>query len=163
MFKTTLLAAGLMLTSAAAFAQDAKLPPAEDNMLTVLSTCAVALGAAPALDTALTGAGWTKGETTDGETEYTAPNGAEDSYAYVSEDGTSCTVWSSTVTIQQAQAMTQAVLEQVGVNPADVSMVQDDHGCEALKLASGEVISAVSSDETPVCEGGVGSQVTFLK
>lgn len=162
MFKTPLLAACLLAFSAPAFAET-KLTPAEDNMLMVLSTCAVALGAAPALDTALTGAGWTKGETTDGETEYAAPNGDADSFAYVSEDGTSCTIWSSAVTIPQAQAMTQAVLEQVGVKPADVTMVKDDFGCEALQLASGEVISAVSSDETPVCEGGVGAMVNFSK
>jgi hypothetical protein len=163
MIKTTLLATGLFLFAVPAFAETAAMSPAEDNMLTVLSACAVALGGAPALETALTGNGWTKGETTDGETEYTAPNGAEDSLAYVSEDGTTCTAWSSAVTIAQAQTMAQAVLEQVGVKKEDVSPAEDDYGCKGLKLATGETVSVVSSDETPVCDGGTGAMVTFTK
>lgn len=163
MIKTTLLAAGLLMLCVPAFAETAAMSPAEDNMLTVLSACAVGLGGAPALEAALTGAGWTKGETADGETEYAAPKGAEDSFAYVSEDGMSCTAWSSTVTIAQAQTLAQAVLEQVGVKQADVAPAEDEHGCQGLKLASGETVSVVSTDDTPVCDGGVGAMVTFAK
>lgn len=155
-----LLAAGLICAALPALAD---MTPAEDSMISALSACSVSLGAAPAMDAALAGLGWTKGETADGETAYDAPKGDEGTVAYVAEDGSFCSVVSSTLTIAQGQTMAQAVLEQVGVKQEDVAPAEDDYGCKGLKLASGETVSVVSGDETPVCEGGTGVMVTFGK
>ena len=160
MKKTAALALTISLLPLAAAAQST---PAVDDMISGISVCVLAIGAAPAMDAGLVGQGWVKGATTDGETEYQAPKGSTDTYAYVDASGNFCSVWSAVNPIPDAQAMTQAVLEESGVKGADVKIITDDYGCEALQLPSGVVVSAISGDETPVCEGGKGSEIIFQK
>jgi hypothetical protein len=157
--KTTTLALALSLLPIAAQAQT---NPILDDMIFASVVCAQGFGDLAAMDAALVGAGWTKGEVVDGAVEYQAPEGSEETYALIdAEKGQSCNIWSASLSIDDAKTVTLAVFDELKVNVADAKLVTDAYGCEGLELPSGVGVSAVSSDDPPVCEGGSGSQLIF--
>ena len=157
--KTTTLALALSLLPIAAQAQT---NPILDDMIFASVVCAQGFGDLAAMDAALVGAGWTKGEVVDGAIEYQAPEGSEETYALIdAEKGQSCNTWSASLSIDDAKTVTLAVFDELKVNVADAKLVTDAYGCEGLELPSGVGVSAVSSDDPPVCEGGSGSQLIF--
>ena len=157
--KTMTLAVAISLLPFAAAAQS---NPIIDNMIYASVACAQGFGDAAAIDAALVGAGWTKGEVVDGATEYQAPAGSEETYALVgAETALTCNVWSATLGIADAKTVALAVFEKLGVPLEGATTATDVYGCEGLVLPSGVVVSAVSSDDPPLCEGGTGSQLIF--
>jgi hypothetical protein len=157
--KTTTLALALSLLPIAAQAQS---NPIVDDMIYASVACAQGFGDAATIDAALVGAGWTKGEVVDGATEYQAPEGSEETYALVSaETGATCNVWSASLGIADAKAVAEAVLVKMEIKLEEAKLVTDVYGCDGLELPSGVIVSAVSSDDPPLCEGGTGSQLIF--
>jgi hypothetical protein len=159
--KTTTLALALSLLPLAAQAQS---NPILDDMIFASVACATGFGDVGAMDAMLVGAGWVKGETVDGAIEYQAPKGSEETYALIdAEKGESCNIWSASLGIDDAKAVTLAVFEELKINVEEAKLVTDAYGCEGLELPSGVGVSAVSSDDPPVCEGGTGSQLIFSR
>ncbi len=159
--KTTTLAVAISLLPFAAAAQS---NPIVDNMIYASVACAQGFGDAAAIDATLVGAGWTKGEVVDGATEYQAPEGSEETYALVSaETGATCNVWSASLGIADAKIVAEAVLTKMEVPLDQAKIVKDAYDCDGLELPSGVIVSAVSSDDPPLCEGGTGSQLIFSK
>lgn len=159
--KTTTLAVALSLLPIAAQAQS---NPIIDDMIYASVACAQGFGDLAAMDAALVGEGWVKGEVVDGAIEYQAPNGSEETYALIdAEAGESCNVWSASLGIADAKAVAEAVLVQMAIPLDQANVVKDAYDCDALELPSGVTISALSSDDPPVCEGGTGSQLIFLR
>ena len=138
--------------------------PIVDNMIYASVACAQGFGDAAAIDAALVGAGWAKGDVVDGATEYQAPEGSEETYALIdAETGATCNVWSASLGIDDAKTVALAVFEKLGVPLDGATTATDAYGCEGLVLPSGVVVSAVSSDDPPLCDGGTGSQLIFAK
>lgn len=157
--KTATLALAISLLPFAAQAQN---EAALDDMIYASVACAIGFGDLAAMDAALVGEGWVKGEIVDGAIEYQAPEGSEETYALIdAEKGESCNIWSASLGIDDAKAVTLAVFEKLEIKVEDAQIVTDAYGCEGLQLPSGVGVSAVSSDDPPVCEGGSGSQVIF--
>jgi hypothetical protein len=159
--KTTTLALAISLLP---FAAQAQSETALENMIYASVACAIGFGDLAAMDAALVGEGWVKGETVDGAIEYQAPDGSEETYALLdAEKGESCNVWSASLGIDDAKLVTMAVFEHLEINIEDAQLVTDAYGCEGLELPSGVGVSAVSSDDPPACEGGLGSQLIFSR
>jgi len=159
--KTTTLALAFALLPAVAQAQS---NPAVDDMIYASVACAQGFGDLAAMDAALVGAGWVKGETVDGAIEYQAPNGSEETYALIdAEAGETCNVWSATLGIADAKTVALSVMEKLQVKLEEATTLTDAYGCDGLQLPSGVIVSAVSSDDPPLCDGGTGSQLIFAR
>lgn len=151
-----------LVSPAVALAQD-ELAPKLDDALSVLAACALGLGSQEAMETAILGFGWEKVSDDGTESEYRNPKTPEDIYAILSNDGAMCTLWSDTMSIDDAKMLTQSVLEEVNVDLASVAMYEDEYGCDSLRLPGGSTVQALSIyDETP-CESSEGSVIVFTK
>lgn len=137
--------------------------PAQDNMLSGLSACAIGVGSATAIDTAITSFKWTKKDGDDGAIAYFAPVDPDNTRVVTTPDGSYCHVESAKIGVEAAKAMTQAVLESMGIKGEQVKTVQDEFGCDGLDLGNGITVSAVSGGDKPTCEGADSSTVIFKK
>lgn len=159
--KKITIALALSLLPIAAQAQS---NPIVDNMIYASVACAQGFGDAATIDAALVGQGWVKGDTVDGAVEYQAPAGSEETYALVGAEGAkTCNVWSASLGIADAKKVAEAVLTKFEIPLDQAKIVKDAYNCDALELPSGVIVSAVSSDDPPLCEGGTGSQLIFSK